>query len=368
MNKIVSRGLWTVLATGGFMALGVGVAHADTTTDGTESIGSGNQGLLGISIPITVSGNSISLIGNSSSSGSETTVTESAPTQTATTSGLGSLLGGNQLLAGLGIPVTIGGNSVSIIGDSSTSGATVNVGTAGTESAPATTSGAGGAAAGNQAGLGIALPITVSGNAISVIGDSTSTGSHTSVDTSGADTDSAMTSGIGSLLGGNQLLGSVAAPITVAGNAIAGIGDSTSTESVTEVMTDAPAAPAVTSGLLGLGGGNQLLLGLNLPITLSGNAVSVIGDAVTDRPTVIIGQPPVDNPPVVDPPGDNPPVDNPPVDDGDTPRTPGTTPAVVTAGMLALTGATGLEMLGLLALALLVVGLLLAVRSQVARR
>src|SRR5690606_34059920 len=100
MNKIVSRGLWTVLATGGFMALGVGVAHADTTTDGTESIGSGNQGLLGISIPITVSGNSISLIGNSSSSGSETTVTESAPTQTATTSGLGSLLGGNQLLAG----------------------------------------------------------------------------------------------------------------------------------------------------------------------------------------------------------------------------------------------------------------------------
>src|SRR5690606_1265079 len=34
MNKLVTRGLWTVLATGGFMALGVGVAHADTQTDG----------------------------------------------------------------------------------------------------------------------------------------------------------------------------------------------------------------------------------------------------------------------------------------------------------------------------------------------
>ena len=363
MNKLVSRGLWTILATGGFMALGVGIAHADTTTDGTESIGSGNQGILGISVPITVSGNSISLLGNSSSSGSTTTVSSSAPATTATTSGLGSLLGGNQLLAGLGIPVTISGNSISVIGNSSTSGATVNTGTAGTASAPATTSGAGGIAAGNQAGAGISLPITVSGNAVSVIGNSTSTGSRTVVGTPGASGQPATTSGIGSLLGGNQLLGSVAAPITIAGNAISGIGDATSTGSVTTVSTGAPAGSAVTSGLGSLLGGNQLLLGIALPITLSGNAVSVIGDAVTVRPIVIVG------PPVVDPPVDNPPVDNPPVDDTDTPRTI-VTPLVTTASIstLAFTGATGLELLGLLALALIVVGLLLAVRSQVARR
>jgi hypothetical protein len=37
-NKYVSRGLWTVLATGGFLALGVGVAHADTGTSGEDGI------------------------------------------------------------------------------------------------------------------------------------------------------------------------------------------------------------------------------------------------------------------------------------------------------------------------------------------
>src|SRR5690606_37265283 len=48
MNKYVSRGLWTVLATGGLMALGVGVAHADTGTSGEDGIASGTEGILGI--------------------------------------------------------------------------------------------------------------------------------------------------------------------------------------------------------------------------------------------------------------------------------------------------------------------------------
>ena len=43
MNKYVSRGLWTVLVTGGFMALGVGVAHADSGTSGEDGVASGTH-------------------------------------------------------------------------------------------------------------------------------------------------------------------------------------------------------------------------------------------------------------------------------------------------------------------------------------
>ena len=72
MNRIISRGLWTVLVTGGFLALGAGVAYADDSTDGSDGILSGTQALLGIDLPITVGGNAISVLGDSSSSGSST--------------------------------------------------------------------------------------------------------------------------------------------------------------------------------------------------------------------------------------------------------------------------------------------------------
>ena len=72
MNRIISRGLMTVLVTGGFLALGAGVAYADDTTDGSDGILSGTQGLRGIDLPVNVGGNALSVLGDSSSSGSST--------------------------------------------------------------------------------------------------------------------------------------------------------------------------------------------------------------------------------------------------------------------------------------------------------
>ena len=66
MNTYVSRGLLTVLVTGGFLALGAGVAHADTGTSGDDGVASGTQGILGIQLPISLGGNSISIFGNAS--------------------------------------------------------------------------------------------------------------------------------------------------------------------------------------------------------------------------------------------------------------------------------------------------------------
>lgn len=373
MNKLVTRGLWTVLATGGFMALGVGVAHADTQTDGTDGVGSGNQGLLGISIPITIGGNSISLLGNSSSSGSQTAVADPAPAPAGDTAGSGGILGGNQLLGSISIPITLGGNSISVIGDSNTSGAAVETGTGGASSAPATTDGTSGAAAGNQAVVDAAVPITVSGNAISVLGDSASTGAQTAPGGSGAADAPATTDGPDGLLAGDQLVGDVAAPVTVAGNAISVLGDSRSEAATASAApTGLPVLGATTSGLLGILGGDQLLLDVALPITIAGNAISVVGNSTSVDPVVEVPGNPGDPGEPGEPgePGD-PGTPGEPGDTGDTGTTPGATPAVVpasTGAALAVTGMSGLELAVPVALLLLALGALLMARPRAARR
>lgn len=353
MNKIVSRGLWTVLVTGGFMALGVGVAHADTTTEGTDGIGSGNQGLLGISLPVNITGNSISLIGSSSSSNSATETTQSAPAPSGSTSGLGGLLGGGQLLANLGIPVTVGGNSISLIGESSSQGAVVNNAATGTAGAGAATSGADGAVAGNQLGAGLAVPITVSGNAISLLGDTSSTGSSTMIGSgSGSAGEQGTTTGVDGILAGNQLIPNVGVPVTATGNAISVIGDSASLGSQT---AGAPITGGLqegeTTGLEGILSGGQLLTAIGLPITLSGNAVSVIGDTNTSGTDVNVPTVPPVTPPIPTDPTD------PPV-----PAVPGVTVAMLPTGsagvMLADTGMGGLGLTALLAAMLLASGLI----------
>ena len=79
MNSFVSKGLYCALIVGGLSLLGVGAATAAQTIP--SSIGTGN-------------GNEVE------------------------TSGDDSVLGGNQVLNNVAIPVTISGNAVSVVGDS----------------------------------------------------------------------------------------------------------------------------------------------------------------------------------------------------------------------------------------------------------
>ena len=78
MKRFVSRALYATLFTGGLVLLGAGAAHASETT-GEEGILSGTQ--LGISVeaPITVSGNAVSVIGDSESSDATTEVSTGEP-------------------------------------------------------------------------------------------------------------------------------------------------------------------------------------------------------------------------------------------------------------------------------------------------
>ena len=67
MNKLAMRALYATLFAGGLTLLGAGVAHASETS-GDDGILSGTQAAISIELPVTLGGNAISLIGDSSSS------------------------------------------------------------------------------------------------------------------------------------------------------------------------------------------------------------------------------------------------------------------------------------------------------------
>jgi hypothetical protein len=298
MRTYIWKGLIGVAFTGGLLALGAGVAHADTITSGDDGTGSGSQAVIGLTLPITIGGNGISILGDSSSSGSTTsapvTAPVTAPVSDATTSGDLSLLGGTQALVDANAPVTVDGNAVSVLGDSSSSGSGSQ--SAGPEGATGVEQGSGPNTSGTESTLGgsqvvgdVNAPVAVGGNAISVVGDSSSSGATTSNGSSGtggaADPASApTTSGFDSTLGGTQVAPDATAPVTASGNALSVVGDSSSNGSTTGSSgvggTDTGDG-AGTSGDDGTASGSQIAPVINAPITVEGNGISVIGDSST---------------------------------------------------------------------------------------
>ena len=284
MNGIIKRGLWTVLVTGGFLALGAGVAYADDTTDGSNGTGSGTQAVLGVSLPITVGGNGISVIGDSSSSGASNTGGSGGSSPSVTTGGTNSLLGGSQGVVDADVPVTIGGNAVSVLGDSSSEGSSFAGESGSGDSGTAYTSGKDGILGGTQAVGNVNAPVTVGGNAISVVGDSFSGRSGTASSGDSAGGSSGWTSGDDSVAGGSQVLADAGAPVAVGGNAVSVVGDSSSEgSSVSNGSGDGSGAggAAITDGSDGLVGGSQVVADAGAPVTAGGNAVSVLGDSST---------------------------------------------------------------------------------------
>lgn len=250
MNKYVARGLWTVLITGGFLALGAGVAHADPGTTGEDGIASGTQGVLGLGLPVQLGGNAISVLGDASSSGSSTSGASTGGTApSGSTSGastgsgipllggtllggtplgdallgdtslggdLGGTLSGTQVLGGAGAPVTLGGNAVSVLGNASSSGAGTASGSPAASGQEGSTSGANGVLGGSQLGADLGVPVTLGGNAISVFGDASSAGSATGGSGGGTDPDPGEDPGAGPNDPGSGGPGTQPAALTVA--------------------------------------------------------------------------------------------------------------------------------------------------------
>ncbi|MGM1028660.1 MAG: chaplin family protein, partial [Actinomycetota bacterium] len=227
MNKLAKRALWTAALTGGLWAAGAGVASA-AGTDGSEGLGSGNEAVVSISAPVTLGGNALGILGDAETTGSSATTAPAAPAADVSTSGIGGVLSGSAALVALHAPVTVAGNAIGILGDASSDSSNATT-TGGSSGSAATTSGDDGLLSGNLGVVDVAAPVTVGGNAVAVVGDATSTGSTVESSAASGGSEGASTGGDAGLVSGNQLVADVLAPVTAGGNAVAVVGDATST-------------------------------------------------------------------------------------------------------------------------------------------
>ena len=337
MSKWVRTSTKSVLLAAGFVALGSGVAFADTdaATSGNGSVLGGNQAVVNADVPVNATGNAVgALLGTAgaSTTGSDSTVVDHGHGEAAT-SGNGSVLGGNQLVVDGDVPVNVTGNAVgALLG---TAGASTTDSDAavkhnsharyGGGDPEVATSGNGSLVGGNQLVGDLDVPVNVSGNAIGALGGiagAAATDADAIVrdghgvreyyaaeseitatdlvgeavrnvsllpDTSGVDAgilrqsapvrehQSIATSGNGSALGGNQLVADLDVPVNVAGNAIGAVGGvagAAATDS-DAVIKDSHEHIA-TSGNGSLVGGNQAVVDGDVPVNVAGNAIAAV--------------------------------------------------------------------------------------------
>src|SRR3954470_1174736 len=220
MHRWVRRALCAAGLAGGTVLLGIGLADAasaDTSngpvTTGESGILSGNQTGVDVKAPVNVSGNQVTVIGqdNHATSTGAASAPSAAPAGSPTTSGLHGIGSGNQTAVHALAPVNVSGNQVTVIGQHNTATATGGSAASHGSSGSPTTTGQGGIGSGNQTGITALVPVNVSGNQVTVIGqDNTVRSLGGSTTGGGGGTSSAgssgtpTTSGQGGLVSGNQ--------------------------------------------------------------------------------------------------------------------------------------------------------------------
>ena len=101
-----------VAAAAAFVGLGAGMASADTTTNGDQSLLGGNQVIAPISAPINISGNGVGVGGDVAAVSMGGAHVTNNGAGNLTTSGQQSAGGGNQIDAPVGVPINVCGNAV----------------------------------------------------------------------------------------------------------------------------------------------------------------------------------------------------------------------------------------------------------------
>jgi len=140
MNSFVSKCISCALIVGGLSLLGMGAANAADAplTSGSDAIVSGSQVVGDVVAPVIVTGNAISVLGDSSTtSPAAAPAPEPTPAAPTTTTGEDGILGGTQPFRTFELSVAVTGNAIRVIGNSSTSNlepttGTVSTGTTGT--------------------------------------------------------------------------------------------------------------------------------------------------------------------------------------------------------------------------------------------
>jgi hypothetical protein len=295
--------LCAVGLTGGIVLLGIGLAEAASAdgpggpvTSGESGILSGNQTGADAQAPVNVSGNQVTVVGQdnkTTSTGSSSTTSPSSGSPT--TSGQNGIGSGNQTGVAAQVPVDVSGNQVTVIGQDnevhSTGGSSTSTPASGS-SLPPTTSGESGIASGNQTAVTALVPVNASGNQVTVIGqDNTvaSPGGSAAAEPAGNSSGPSagpVTSGESGVLSGNQTGLVALVPVNASGNQVTVIGQDNTVTSTGTTTTGGSTGPGgTTTGENGGGSGNQTQPVVGVPVNSSGNQVTVIGQDNTDTST-----------------------------------------------------------------------------------
>ncbi|MEV5327231.1 chaplin family protein [Nonomuraea sp. NPDC052634] len=293
-NSIAAIGKSEATSRGGAEVVDTRRGGIPNKTSGNGSVLGGNQVNAPISVPINACGNAVSLIGKSDAGcqgGSSVRTSGKGGAGGNRTSGDGSVLGGNQITAPISAPINACGNAVAIFGDATAGckgGATVH--NTGKGAGGNRTSGNGSVLGGNQVVAPISVPITICGNSVAAVGRAfagcqggssvTNNGGpgkryhvrHHKPGSTGNDTDGRF--GVGS---GNQVIAPITLPIDVCGNAVGNA--AAGCRGGATVHQSGSGGGNRTSGRGGVLSGNQVVAPVTAPINVCGNAVALIGQA-----------------------------------------------------------------------------------------
>ncbi|MBW4094459.1 MAG: hypothetical protein HIU81_03175 [Acidobacteria bacterium] len=263
MHVIIRRSLYGALFTGGMLALGAGAASAAEAPN-TASYPSGSQIAAPITVPVTINGNALSLLGQgvaapvAAPAAADPPVAQSG-SSTTNLGLLGGLIGNVHVAAPITVPVTIGGNSVAALGN---------------------------AAAPAPAAAPTATPAPAVTQAAPPAADAATTGTPSGV--------------LDGLLGNVQVAAPITVPVTVGCNSVAVLGGASGT-CPSSASAAAPSTPVVQTGGTTAGGG---LLGgilgnvgvrvpVTVPVAVGCNSVGVLGSTSNLCPSVAASGTPV---------------------------------------------------------------------------
>lgn len=237
MRNTLRYSFATVL-TAGLVVTPIAAAHADSVTDGSGGIGSGNQINVPVDIEADLCGNSLAVLGISQAECTKVSEALYESSDQAETDGSGGVAGGNQILIPVDAAIDACGNSVAVGGVSEAECVEVvekleeEVG--GEASDTLSTDGSGGVASGNQIDVPVDAAIDICGNSVAVLGGSSAKCTtvinviQASDDNEGTgedgDSGGSSTDGSGGVAGGNQVDVPVDAAVDICGNAISVLG------------------------------------------------------------------------------------------------------------------------------------------------
>ncbi|MCP9952715.1 chaplin [Actinomadura madurae] len=267
--------------TAGFVALGVSAIPANAfadVTNGGAGVLSGNQVDVPVSAPVDVSGNGAALLGTTHAT-SRGGVKVRKRGGDGRTSGAHGIASGNQVNAPISLPVNVCGNGAAVLGEADAGcrgGASAGGGGAG---GGQRTDGTGGVLAGNQVHAPISIPVNVCGNAVAVAGEAVGGCEGGARVKTGGDTGSGQqTSGIVGVGAGNQADVPISVPVDICGNAVGNA--AAACEGGASVRNGGHrTGRQTTAGDLGVIAGNQGNAPVSIPLTVCGNAAAVAGQA-----------------------------------------------------------------------------------------